>query len=616
MTPTVAELRTRGVIGAIDAQLARTLGRIAQPHDTVDLAVALCSRHTREGHVCLDLDSVAGRPVLDAEGSKVSEFSYPELTEWQRALARSPLIGGPEATTPLVLDGENRLYLRRYFEHEARLAAALRRRISAPTAVRDRELARNALRRYFGAQPPEPDWQRHAAIVAALQSLCIVSGGPGTGKTTTVVRLLALLAELLCAQGRIRPRLLLLAPTGKAAARLVEAVKRARAGLDLPAAIGDAIPEEASTIHRALGSVGGSATRFRFDARRQLAADVVVVDEASMVDVALMRRLVDAVPDSARLVLLGDADQLASVEAGAVLADLCGGDRRPAYSLDFANRVKTVFGEHLPAEACGPHTAPLADSVVRLTRNYRFDDKGQLSRLAACVREGDVDGAMRLLQDAKGKVRFVPLEPAMRPAALLRAAAVEGFAPALERRSAIDALGAFERFRILCAHRRGPWGVEAINALAERALSDAGILVPASPFYAGRPIIITRNDYGIGLFNGDVGILWPEGPNLRAYFTRPDGGVRAISPARLPPHETAFALSVHKSQGSEFDEVAVVLPEPGSPLLSRELVYTAITRARRSVTLFAPAESVIRAVSTQVRRASGLAEALVRSRGD
>ncbi|MEO8439087.1 MAG: exodeoxyribonuclease V subunit alpha, partial [Spartobacteria bacterium] len=346
---------------------------------------------------------------------------------------------------------------------------------------------------------------------------------------------------------------------------------------------------EATTIHRLLGYLPGSPY-FRHDAERPLNADVVIVDEASMVDLALMAKLVAAVRPEARLILLGDRDQLASVEAGSVLADICAA-----------------------AESATPDE-PLHGAVVELRRNYRFAPTGGIYRVSTAINAGDADAAIAAFeQDAGGEAQWQPLPAAAKLPGALRERVVAAFHPCLETEDPLHALEQLQRFRILCALRHGPFGVENLNAIAEQILAGAGLITPRQGWYRGRPLTITQNDYNFGLFNGDSGIVLPDsegGGELRAFFVSAEGRLRRFLPSRLPSHETAFAMTVHKSQGAEFDRLLLILPEQDSPLLTRELLYTAITRAREQVEIWS-SEPVLRAsLARRVTRTSGLREAL------
>jgi exodeoxyribonuclease V alpha subunit len=614
---TLRELREAGALSPLDEHFGRAVARLAgDARPEIELAAAAVSRDVSNGHVCLDLRRLAGRPVLaDESGAPVAGLSWPEAGAWLAALRDSPLVGGADDVAPLVLDAAGRLYLRRYWEYERRLAEALRARAAALDESFDPALLREVLRRLFPSPTSaEPDWQRLAALTAVRRKLCVISGGPGTGKTYTVVKILALLAELCQRAGRRPPRVTLAAPTGKAAARLVESIRSAKATLDCSERVVQAIPEEAATIHRCLGAYRDSATRFRHDADDPLATDIVLVDEASMVDLALMARLIDAVPGHARLVLLGDKDQLASVEAGAVLGDICNTGAPRRYSRSFVESAAEISGERLPLDPEAPDETGIWDCIVELTRSYRYEKASGIGSLAAAINRGDAQAALCILESdgASGVSRREPA-PAGALGDELRGAALRGFAAAVGGGGEEERLRSLERFRVLCAHRRGAHGVETTNDEIERALVEAGLLRIDSPTYVGRPVMVTRNDYQVGLFNGDVGLIVADERRERgrvAVFLSSQGLPRRLSPSRLPPHETVFAMSVHKSQGSEFDEVAVLLPDRVSPVVSRELLYTAVTRARGRVTVYATRDIVAQAVARPIERASGLRDAL------
>src|SRR5579875_1046358 len=501
------------------------------------------------------------------------------------------------------------LCLHRYWAYEHELAQDLAARAAAAEPV-DEERLRADLARLFGpAGGDAVDWQRIATALAVLRRLCVISGGPGTGKTSIVVRILALLAAQ--AGGRLRAGLA--APTGKAAARLAEAVRTAKRRLALDAVVAAAIPEEAATIHRLLGPRSGSVS-FRHDRANPLPLDVLVVDEASMVDLALMAKLVAALPPEARLVVLGDRDQLASVEAGAVLGDLCG--PAPGFSAAVAHRLTAVTGVPVPA-AAGRRSA-LGDSIVLLDRSWRFGAESGIGRLAAAINRGDAAGALALLADGRcPDVGWRPIsaDGDFRPA--LEERALAGFEPYIARIGAgadpAAALAAFAAFRVLCAHRGGPAGAETLNRRLEARLRARWSGSGRSPWYPGRPVLVTENDYELRLFNGDVGIALPDpaaGGALRVAFEAADGAFRRVPPARLPAHEPAWAMTVHKSQGSEFDAVLLVLPAEPSRVMTRELLYTAVTRARRRVEVWGEAEQLRAAVERPLVRSSGLRDAL------
>ncbi len=599
----------------LEAALVGALGRAtgAPLPLPVALGVVAASTAVRRGAVCADLAHLIADGVRDDDGARVDGLTWPALADWLAALDASPICGGPGAHSPLVREG-SRLTLRRLWAHEARLADALRARdIPLTTGVDDAAL-RDGLARLFPEAGAKVDAQAIAAATAATRPFAVITGGPGTGKTTTVVKVLALLVEQALAAGKGPPAILLLAPTGKAAARLSESIRGARGRLNVPEEVRAAIPDAASTIHRALGTIPGPAGGFRHGPEAPLPADVVLVDEASMVDLALMDRLVAATPRSARLLLLGDRDQLASVDAGAILGDLCAA-RRPARSAP-ARAALVRWGLALPAEdAPAPASPSLADAIVHLTHSHRFDPTRGIGRLATALRAGDAGEAAAVLRD--GPADEVALHPGLSGEVLPGPLADDLLSTATAMADAAShparALQAFGGFRILCAHRRGPAGVASLNRLAESLLQKQRIIDRRlGAFYALRPVLITENDHPQSLYNGDVGLTLPVGPGgaLRVCFPTAEGGVRLVVPERLPPHETTWAMTVHKSQGSEFGAVAVVLPSDDGPLLTRELIYTAVTRARSRVALFGDVARVRTACARPVQRASGLQDRL------
>lgn len=606
--PGIDALQRAGWVSALDGQAAHTWARIAgetRPEPIV--AAALASAAVAAGHVALALGRIDGQFTALATDPLAQGIEWPDAGAWMRVLAASPLVhsaeearaADPEHVRPLVVDASGHLYLRRYWDHQERLAAGIRARLAPESApILDEGHLADGLDRLFpvpsgaGAVPDgpvEPDGQRLAAEGALRSRFFVISGGPGTGKTSTVVKILALIVEQALARGAAAPRILLLAPTGKAAAHLKMSVVRSASSLDCAAAVRGAIPVEASTVHRALGA-GGRPTRYRRDAGNPLEADVVLVDEASMVDLALMSRLVDALPGHARLILLGDRDQLASVEAGAVLGDIAGDGARAA--ADDADGLRPV---------------------VHLRRSHRFEADSDLGALVRAIHEGDADRVLALLDDpARAAVQRI--DPSAGDE--LRDALRTGYAAFASAASPAEQLAALDRFRVLCAHRRGPQGVAAHNAMVEAWLDDEGVIDPGEAWYAGRPIGISRNDYAAGLYNGDVGLVArdprDEDGALRVLFRSSEGGERWISPLRVGGAETVFAMTIHKSQGSEFDAVLVVLPDEPSPIVSRELLYTAVSRARQGVSVRASREAIRDALARRVERASGLREAIWR----
>ncbi len=596
--------------GGLDAHLARLLARLSGDADAfLGLAARLVCNATSQGHICASLADAAAAPT--AATGEIRPEGIPPLSVWCEALRRHPVVGRPGDQAPLILDGAGRLYLYRYWAYEHELALDIQGRVADdPPAVDPRRL-RAGLDRLFPPSADAVDRQRVAAAVAALKRFAVISGGPGTGKTTTVVRILALLLE----QAGAPLRIALAAPTGKAAARMQEAVRGSRETLPVDPWIRDAIPVEAATIHRLLGVRPGSVN-FRHDRDDPLPADVLVVDEASMVDLALMAKLARAVPRAARLILLGDKDQLASVEAGAVLGDICGD--APGFSPGFRRRVFEATGQDAadlagPASHDGPAGGSIGDAIVQLTRSYRFGPDSGIARLAHLVNQGDGPASLELV--TRGGCEDVVWRPLESPRDLLPRIAEIGarLGAYLAAETPEAALAALDRFRVLCAHRTGPYGVEALNALIATCLESRGAIHPRAPWYHGRPVLVTANDYNLQLFNGDLGVTLRDAAAdhaLRVFFRTADGRPRRVPPARLPEHETAFAATVHKSQGSEAEEIALILPGQASPVTTRELLYTAVTRARSRVEIWGNRSVFEAAVARRLSRSSGLRDAL------
>ncbi|MCT7658303.1 exodeoxyribonuclease V subunit alpha [Mycobacterium deserti] len=542
-----------------DTHVARRLTTLAKDDDeTVALAVAIAVRALRGGSVCVDLRSIA-------EQLEMPELPWPSPDDWRKAVEASPLV----TDKPVLRLLGDLLYLDRYWLEEQQVCDDVLTLLGSalPGEV-------PSLSRLF---PEGWQEQREAAEVALTQSLTVLTGGPGTGKTTTVARLLALLAEQASLAGKAPLRIALAAPTGKAAARLLEAVQLEVGKLD--AVDRDRLPElTASTLHRLLRSRPDNSSRFRHHRENRLPHDVIVVDETSMVSLTMMARLLEAVRPDARLILVGDPDQLASVEAGAVLADLVDG-------LGGRSDVR----------------------IAALKTSHRFGES--IGELAAAIRDSDADQVIASLRSGDEHVEWIDsdnptetLRKVLVPHALrLREAAILGDAAA--------ALATLDEHRLLCAHRRGPYGVQFWNRQVERWLTDATGEPLWAQWYAGRPVLVSANDYGLGLYNGDTGVTVVRGDGLRAVVA---AGAQPVefATSRLADVETMHAMTIHKSQGSQADEVTVLMPPADSRLLTRELFYTAATRAKRKIRVIGPEASVRAAVQRRAVRASGLAKRL------
>ena len=669
------------------------------PTGQLAVLAAMVSHQVGRGHVCLDIsqlcDDAEATLVLPPEGA-LQLAETPESL-WRpddlfRDMARDHLIDAirnssavsdGSHSTPLVLEG-TRLYLRRFWRYEQSIAAGIRLRLSPGTTENDQQLAL-ALDTLFGKQD-SVDYQKVACALAARNRFSVITGGPGTGKTTTVINLLAALQSMALQSSSDNQedpylRIRLSAPTGKAAARLSESIGGALSKVPLSALPGapapSAIPTEVTTLHRLLGSRPGSR-QFRYNEDNPLPLDILVIDEASMVDVDLMASVFAALPESARLIMLGDKDQLASVDAGAVLGELCQRANAGHYRPETLEWLESVTGYRLPDELGDPDGQPLDQAVGMLRKSYRFDQHSGIGVLALATNEGRFDKNLigqcqsRNFPDVAwlGRAALIadPAENTSAPDALVPLARHAGtgsaqvFANAGEGRIvngeavaapvgyghylrimselrpvatdseadrpkwdawATKVLTAFSQFQVLCALRKGPFGVEGLNQQVAAELRSAGLIARTEGWYAGRPVLVTGNDYNLGLMNGDIGVTlsvpWDRNgagepvQTLRVAFPSSDGSgtIRWISPSRLQSLETVYAMTVHKSQGSEFTHACLVIPDRLTPVLTRELIYTGITRARHWLSLAVPQEAVLRdAVSRSVVRASGLARLL------
>ncbi len=615
-----------GWLRQLDIAFARFIAR-RDPACTPEvlLAAALLTHMEGRGHSCLLLDVLQVEPqallgwpedAADALASVLREMP----ADWRPALCASAVVG--REAQPLVLDA-SRLYLHRYWQYERRVAERIQRRVKSAHVLPSLPIAAY-LTDFFPSQASTPNWQKIACAMALRSQLALITGGPGTGKTYTVARLLALL--LATSPQPESLRVALAAPTGKAATRLKQSIDQALLDLDHPdlplvefvARIGGA-----RTLHSLLGA-RPDTRRLRHNAANPLDIDVLIVDEASMVHLEMMDNLLAALPAHARLILLGDKDQLASVEAGAVLGDLCREADAGHYDQATRDYVMATTGESLPDDFLDPAGSPLAQQTVMLRQSRRFG--GPIGLLAQAVNRGDCKAVHACLQQPGEELHW---QTHIRPSALIplaldgREGAPGGYRPYLEmvRRGpqgnhaawVKQILTAFERFRLLCALRDGEWGVTGLNRAIEQALQEERLISRRGEWYIGRPVMVTRNDYGTGVFNGDIGITLPveqAGAPMRVFFQ--DGlAVRSVLVSRLAEVETAYAMTVHKSQGSEFEHTVLVLPPDTGQVLTRELVYTGITRARTRFTLVSSKPAVLdAAVLQQTRRASGLAERL------
>ncbi len=669
MLELLKQLASDRQIRPLDYQFARFIHSLNNDK-VLTLASALVSHQLGQGNVCLSLKQTSHDRLfgLNKEISlQLASQVDVDISQWPSYLQQLPEVGDGSWPTPLVIDNQ-RLYLYRYWQYETQVADYLNSRsginveISVASLILDRLFRRDydfifsqckslknsdaiqqALIKWLDIEDTKVgrihweavfnciktansgsdlhslektipnqyclNWQKTSAALSTTRNFSVISGGPGTGKTTTVTRLLALLVELGQAHGNT-PLIKLVAPTGKAAARLTESIGGARLHLDCTPEIKSAIPAEAGTLHRLLGVLPGRPG-FKHNRNNPLHLDILVIDEASMIDLPLMSRLLEALPNHARLILIGDRDQLASVEAGSVLGDICaaaGG----GYSSSQTRVLEELTGFDL-SEHSQPDGKAIHNSLCLLQKSYRFDALSGIGSLANAINTGNLTDLKRTLSRGFSDITLHSMDKTGYQQ--LINLCIKGYQPYLSLIQAGESdhaiLKAFNRFQLLCALREGRYGVAGLNTAIRSALAYHQLVEAEGIWYPGRPVLINRNDYALGLFNGDIGITLknPDG-RLRVVFELPDGTLKYLIPSRLPEHETVFAMTVHKSQGSEFEHTVMALPEQFNPVVTRELVYTGITRAKKKLDLFCEKVVLSKAIRTPTERISGLKERL------
>ncbi|CAH9054825.1 RecBCD enzyme subunit RecD [Pseudoalteromonas holothuriae] len=579
--------------------------------------ILLLLRAEQQQHSCLVFDDV---DWFDPFLLKICQLDSPQapwlaneaLVIWQQ-LAIHPAIGEGK---PLVLF-RDKLYLSRLANYEALLAERFLLMQKQPLSV-DQKMLKKLLNAYFPSKQEETiDWQKVACAMAAISGFCVITGGPGTGKTTTVTKLLAILQSLYI-QAPLTIKLV--APTGKAAARLSESILGAKAKLGLDEKLYELIPEQAQTIHRLLGVIPQS-NQYRHNQFNPLHLDLLIIDEASMVDLSLLAKLMQALPKHARLILLGDKDQLASVDTGSVLSDLCQQlllNSQPSYSQALCDKLNTLcFAGKAQLQGQDSEFA-LSDSVAFLQKSHRFDSRSGIGQLALAVNNNDTKLLRQTLNKGYDDIALMALTNEQYQALIERSAEQYGVYLQLMHQGAdvIAIHRAFAQYQLLAALREGPYGVEQLNRRIEQALYVKQLIQPTTRHYAGQPIMVVENDYQLKLFNGDIGILLiDEQGQLKATFIDEQGGVRAFYPARLPRHENVYVMTIHKSQGSEFAHTAMILPplQRSSIGINRQLVYTGITRAKSYFELVAQEQVLLNAMNRSVSRCSGLRDRLMKN---
>lgn len=627
-------LSAKNSVRQLDAQFARFIHSIETQHaDEVAFIAGVLSSELSKGHICIRITELDFVEMLGLYGQSADVLLKKVVgVDWDAVLSSASCVGDDQnnQTQPLIYDGQ-RLYLQRYWYYEQFLADKLNS-LAEPIQFSDEEcdVLANRLSELFpdtDLSLDEPNWQKVAVAVALSSRLSVISGGPGTGKTTTVVKLLSALIEQGLQKGTV-PKIKLVAPTGKAAARLTESIGSAVKTLSVNSETKLLIPNNASTIHRMLGAVPNRA-EFRHNRDNQLHLDLLVVDEASMVDLPLMAKLLEALPKHARLVLLGDKDQLASVEAGAVLGDICSfldygySDKQS----QLLSRLTGFSSNSLSLHKQNSETVRLSDSLCMLRKSYRFDESSGIGVLAKAINSSDVASVRKTLSHGYPDLIFDSLstESYQNMIGFLVSEYTDylncvhnasGMDVSLVESHALQALSLFSNCRLLCAIREGDFGLSGLNQQIEKALSQSRLIQRGDDlWYVGRPVMITRNDHSLGLFNGDIGIamLVSEKDDMgeaqlyiKVYFELPDGSVKAVLPSRIPEHDTAYAMTIHKSQGSEFPTTVMILPSAYSPILTKEIIYTGVTRARNKLVIVADNTVLLKGVKKKTKRLSGL----------
>lgn len=593
----------------IDIHFALFITRL-EPSSTPELLIAsaLVSRATREGHVCLDLTSSEIKPVYNIIKNSLS---LKPVSDWPILLAGNSVVGNPGDYTPLILDGRSRLYLHRLWQYEEILADNLLLRMNKDPESIDPFLLREGLDKFFPKTgDKDNNWQKIAAAGSLMKRFLIISGGPGTGKTTIAAKIIALYMEQ---YGKQRLRVALAAPTGKAAIRLWDAIKDISEELPLTKQHKEVMNSiRAVTIHRLLGASFNSP-RFIHGSENLLSVDMVLIDEASMVDLPLMSKLVQAIPFKAPLILMGDMNQLSSVEPGAVIGDLCSRGQWLGFSAQFASRINEVTDSEIPSGMIrnGPG---IQDSIIQLKKNYRFESKSGIFKVSKAINQGHGELALDLLKHKQfSDLCWRSLPTAKDLTWLLKKQLYPQLKQYLNSSNLIESYDRFIRTGLFCALRKGPFGVSSLNQQIEKMLQDTRLINNNTKWYRGKPVMINRNDANLGLYNGDIGLTWPDpaiDQELRVFFPVSGGKFHKLLPIRLPEHQAAYAMTVHKSQGSEFRKVILVLPNRISPVLTRELLYTAITRARQGLEIWGMDEVFLAAVDHRIDRSSGLRDRL------
>lgn len=616
------QLRSKGTFTALDFHIARFFIQKVNLDDhkqscRLAFLILWMSVEIRSGHVCIDLAQLSRAQFDYRLGRDIAEtifeqLGHPKLTDWLQLCNQlgHDIIGNSQNLTPLILH-ENKLYFQRLWLYEKQVAQffGLGQQLYISN---DKQKMIDIINNLFpDTHSGEIDWQKVAVVSALTRRIAIISGGPGTGKTTTISKLLVALVKIIQEPDAKKIQIMATAPTGKAAARLTESLSNALSHLNLPSSIKNSLPTEAITLHRLLGA-RPNTNQYSYNEQNKLSIDVLLIDEASMVDLPMMAKVIAALPAHCRLILLGDKEQLSSVEAGAVFGDLCELYHR-GYSQPHVKMINELCAYQLTGKT---EEVSLADCVCLLQKSYRFNNHSGIGQLANLIKAGEHQTVLKLLNN--NQHIDVIYNTLINQQQYLKAIEYSVnhyrnyFLEIVKQPVNIKhILNYFAQYRLLCALREGAFGVDGLNKVIEQTLENQQIIqrTRQQPWYVGRPIMILRNSFTLGLFNGDIGITLPDpddASKLRVYFLLPNGEIKGFSPYRLPEHETVYAMTIHKSQGSEFDHISIVLPNEYSPILTRSLLYTAVTRAKQKVAIFSESTILTRTIQTKTQRQSGL----------
>lgn len=594
------ELLLKNIITEMNLRFAEFISQLSENKNEIFFRLmVLISRWTENGHICLNLDNLKTDEVREI----MPDFNFPSLKAIKEILANSPCIGRPGDAAPLILK-HNNLYFERFYNDEKVFLQNIKNRINKDfkPPENSEEVVSGILHKLFPIKD-SINWQAAAAINALLKYFSVISGGPGTGKTTTVIKIIIFLIEL-CNKGFIYKtkksiNIVLSAPTGKAAVRLFESLEYYKNNSKLSKEVLLSLPKEGFTIHRLIKQLSR---------KNSLPPDIIIIDEASMADISILSALFALIPETTRIILIGDKDQLASVEAGSVLGDICSGIEKYDFTGDFYNILERFFKIKLNGKENNPPA--VRDSIVLLNKNYRF--KGVLTELSNAVNKGDSLNLINILnKSSDDETDWINPEIDINYRNKLQEYLLQLYALYINEKDIEKAYNIFNSFRVICALRKGSFGVESTNRWIENMLKINGLINPYKEFYNNRPILITKNDYNTGLFNGDTGLIRKgQDNNIYIYFKDTEGNFKRFSPYRLPQYETMYCMTVHKSQGSEFDKVILVLPDTPNPVVTRELIYTGITRTKSRLHIIAREEILKEGISKTIKRTSGINKSL------